>query len=100
MSRRERDPVLGSLSRCHIWGTSPSLFPCSLMVSVSSKDLPWPVFSTSEDDDKGAVGWLTGRSPPMMRAWDVAGGIHRSWIDLGKTTFWGGYTQDFDGLGG
>jgi len=60
----------------------------------------WPAFSTSEDDDKGAVGWLTGRKPPLMHAWDIAAGIHRSWIDLGKTTFWGGYTQDFNGIGG
>ena len=35
-----------------------------------------------------------------MHAWDIAGGIHRSWIDLGKTTIWGGYTQYLDGLGG
>jgi hypothetical protein len=35
-----------------------------------------------------------------MHAWDIAGGIHRSWIDLGKTTIWGGYTQDLDGIGG
>ena len=60
----------------------------------------WPGFSTSEDDDKGAVGWLTGKKPPLMHAWDIAAGIHRSWIDLGKTTFWGGYTKDLDGLGG
>ena len=60
----------------------------------------WPAFSTSEDDDKGAAGWLTGKKAPLMHAWDIAGGIHRSWIDLGKTTFWGGYTQDFNGLGG
>ena len=60
----------------------------------------WPAFSTSEDDDRGAVGWLTGRKPPKMHAWDIAGGLHRSWIDLGKTTIWGGYTQDHDGIGG
>jgi predicted porin len=60
----------------------------------------WTAFSNSEDNDKGAVGWLTGRKPPEMHAWDIAGGIHRSMLDLGKTTIWGGYTQDHDGLGG
>lgn len=60
----------------------------------------WTAFSNSEDGDKGAVGWLTGRKPPEMHAWDVAGGIHRSMIDLGKTTIWGGYTEDHNGLGG
>jgi hypothetical protein len=60
----------------------------------------WTAFSNSEDGDKGAVGWLTGRKPPEMHAWDIAGGIHRSMLDLGKTTMWGGYTENHDGLGG
>ena len=60
----------------------------------------WAANSNSENDDKGAVGCLTGRSPPVMHAWDIAGGIHRSWIAVGATTIWGGYTQDHDGLGG
>ncbi|MGB3020526.1 MAG: hypothetical protein WBB50_00195 [Methyloceanibacter sp.] len=60
----------------------------------------WGAFSNSKNDDIGANGVLTGRRPPEMHAWDLAGGIHKGWFAPGKTTIWGGYTEDRDGLGG
>jgi predicted porin len=60
----------------------------------------WGANSNSENNDIGAVGVFTGKAPPVMHAWDIAGGIHREFFEPGPTTFWGGYTQDKDGLGG
>ena len=67
----------------------------------------WAANSNSENDDIGAEGVFTGKAPPVMHAWDIAGGISREFVwngvgpgSLGATTIWGGYTQDQDGLGG
>ena len=67
----------------------------------------WGANSNSENDDIGAEGVFTGKGPPVMHAWDIAGGISREFVwngvgpgSLGATTIWGGYTQDQDGLGG
>jgi predicted porin len=60
----------------------------------------WGANSNSQDDDIGAKGVYTGKAPPVMHAWDIAGGIHRKFFEPGPTTIWGGYTQDRDGLGG
>ena len=60
----------------------------------------WAANSNSEDDDIGAEGVYTGKAPPVMHAWDVAGGISKAFFSPGATTIWGGYTQDQDGLGG
>ena len=60
----------------------------------------WGANSNSENDDIGAEGVFTKKGPPVMHAWDIAGGIHRSFFAPGATTMWGGYTQDQDGLGG
>ena len=35
-----------------------------------------------------------------MHAYDIAAGIHKGWFAPGKTTIWGGYTRDEDGVGG
>ncbi len=73
------------------------------MVSIIHKPsglFLWGANSNSQDDDIGAEGFFTGKAPPVMHAWDIAGGLHRSFFDAGKTTIWGGYTQDNDGLGG
>ena len=60
----------------------------------------WAANSNSENNDIGAVGVYTGKAPPVMHAWDVAGGISKAFFSPGATTIWGGYTQDQDGLGG
>jgi hypothetical protein len=60
----------------------------------------WAANSNSQDNDIGAKGFITGQGPPVMHAWDVAGGIHRKFFAPGATTIWGGYTQDNDGIGG
>ena len=60
----------------------------------------WGANSNSEDADIGAKGVYTQKGPPVMHAWDIAGGIHRKFFEPGATTMWGGYTQDQDGLGG
>jgi len=60
----------------------------------------WGANSNSENNDVGAIGVFTGKAPPVMHAWDIAGGIHREFFEPGKTTIWGGYTNDKDGLGG
>jgi predicted porin len=60
----------------------------------------WGSNSNSQDDDIGAEGFITGKAPPVMHAWDIAGGIHRDFFAPGKTTIWGGYTVDQDGIGG
>ena len=60
----------------------------------------WGANSNSEDADIGAKGVYTQKGPPVMHAWDLAGGIHRKFFEPGATTMWGGYTQDQDGLGG
>jgi predicted porin len=60
----------------------------------------WAANSNSENNDIGAKGVFTGKAPPVMHAWDVAGGISKDFFGPGATTFWGGYTQDRDGLGG
>ena len=61
----------------------------------------WAANSNSENDDIGAEGVFTGKAPPVMHAWDIAGGISREFVwngigpgSLGATTIWGGYTQD------
>jgi hypothetical protein len=60
----------------------------------------WGANSNSENNDVGAAGFITGKAPPTMEAWDIAGGLHRDFFAAGKTTIWGGYTWDSDGLGG
>ncbi len=60
----------------------------------------WAANSNSENNDIGAEGVYTGKAPPVMHAWDVAGGISKAFFAPGATTMWGGYTQDRDGLGG
>jgi predicted porin len=60
----------------------------------------WGANSNSEDADIGAKGVFTQKGPPVMHAWDIAGGIHRDFFAPGATTIWGGFTQDQDGLGG
>ena len=60
----------------------------------------WGANSNSENDDFNARGWLTDRAPPVMHAYDIAAGIHKDWFAPGKTTIWGGYTRDQDGIGG
>jgi hypothetical protein len=76
------------------WGGTASILhkPSGLWV--------WAGNSNSQDDDIGAAGFITGKAPPVMHAWDIAGGIHRNFFAPGKTTIWGGYTSDQDGLGG
>ena len=59
----------------------------------------WGAFSNSENDDSNAIGVFTGTRAPEKKAWDIAGGLHRDFFALGKTTIWGGYTQVEDGLG-
>jgi hypothetical protein len=59
----------------------------------------WGANSNSQDDDIGAEGFLTGRAPPVMHAYDISGGLHREFFAAGKTTIWGGHTWDFDGIG-
>ena len=60
----------------------------------------WAANSNSENNDIGAVGVFTGKAPPVMHAWDVAGGVSKNFFGPGATTMWGGYTKDQDGLGG
>lgn len=72
----------------------------------------WGANGNSENDDIGSkrfpgTGVFTGKGPPVMHAWDIAGGIGREFVwngvgpgSLGVTTIWGGYTNDQDGLGG
>lgn len=60
----------------------------------------WGANSNSENNDIGAEGFITGKAPPVMHSWDIAGGIYRDFFAPGKTTIWGGYTWDSDGLGG
>lgn len=60
----------------------------------------WGGNSNSENNDIGAEGFITGKAPPVMHSWDIAGGIYRDFFAPGKTTIWGGYTWDSDGLGG
>ena len=72
----------------------------------------WGANSNSEDDTIGSkrftsTGVFTGKGPPVMHSWDIAGGISREFVwngigpgSLGPTTIWGGYTNDQDGLGG
>jgi hypothetical protein len=60
----------------------------------------WGANSNSEDNDIGAAGFITGKAPPVMHSWDIAGGIYRDFFAPGKTTIWGGWTTDQDGLGG
>src|SRR4029079_8471456 len=60
----------------------------------------WGCNSHSENEALGAVGFITGKAPPVMHAWDFAGGLHRDFFAAGKTTIWGGYTWDEDGIGG
>jgi hypothetical protein len=68
----------------------------------------WTANSNSEDDTIGSsTGVFTGKGPPVMHAWDIAGGISREFVwngvgpgSLGATTIWGGFTKDQDGLGG
>ncbi len=59
----------------------------------------WGTNSYSENNDPLARGFFTGNAPPLMKAWDIAGGLHRKFFDLGPTTIWGGYTMDEDGIG-
>ena len=35
----------------------------------------WAANSNSENNDIGAEGVFTGKAPPVMHAWDIAGGI-------------------------
>ena len=60
----------------------------------------WAGDSNSENNDIGAKGVYTGKAPPVMHAWDVAGGVSKNFFGPGATTMWGGYTKDQDGLGG
>lgn len=78
------------------WGASASIKhkPTGLFV--------FGAWSSSEDDDSNTInaGVFTGTSMPTMEAWDVQIGIQKQWWDLGNTTFWGGYTQADNGIGG
>jgi hypothetical protein len=64
----------------------------------------WANFSWtfSEDRDSNTInaGIFDGKSAPDMFAWDISGGIQKSWFDAGKTTLWGGCTNSSDGIGG
>jgi predicted porin len=60
----------------------------------------WGANSNSQDNDIGAEGFITKKGPPVMHAYDIAGGIHRKFFEPGATTIWGGWTTDQDGLGG
>lgn len=82
--RRDMKELAGSASIMHL--------PTGLFV--------FGAFSSSEDDDSGAVGIFTGTQAPDMFAWDAEIGIQREFIPLGDTTFWGGYTVVNDGIGG
>jgi hypothetical protein len=59
-------------------------------------------YSASESDatNRENAGIFTGTSSPEMNAWDVQVGIQREVIALGNTTFWGGFTNTEDGIGG
>lgn len=62
-------------------------------------------FSFSDDNstNRQNVGVFTGTSSPDMNAWDARVGIQRKFGmlgDLGDTTFFGGYLQINDGIGG
>ncbi len=59
----------------------------------------WGANSNSQDDDIGAEGFITGKAPPVVHNWDIAGGLHRDFFAPGATTIWGGYTQANDGIG-
>jgi predicted porin len=78
------------------WGGSASIMhkPTGLFV--------FGAFSTSEDEDTNRInaGVFTGTTTPDMNAWDLQVGIQREFIEVGKTTFWGGYTNTEDGIGG
>jgi hypothetical protein len=84
----------GFKRRMKEWAGSASIIhkPTGLFV--------WAGNSNSEDNDIGATGVYTGKAPPVMHSWDVAGGISKAFFAPGATTIWGGYTQDQDGLGG
>ncbi len=82
-TRREQQEWAGSFSILHK--------PTGLFV--------WGANSNSENDDPLASGFFTGRRPPTMHAYDIAGGLHRKFFDVGPTTIWGGYTVDEDGIG-
>jgi predicted porin len=60
----------------------------------------WGANSNSQNNDIGARGFITNEGPPVMHAYDIAGGIHRDFWEPGKTTLWGGWTTDQDGIGG
>ena len=53
----------------------------------------WGANSNSENNDIGAEGVYTGKAPPVMHAWDIAGGISKAFFSPGATTIWGGFTQ-------
>jgi hypothetical protein len=62
-------------------------------------------FSTSDDNasNRNNAGIFTGKSTPMMTAWDAQIGIQRKFGvlgTLGDSSFFGGYVQINDGLGG
>ena len=78
------------------WGASASILhtPTGLFVTGA--------YSTSENDDTNRInaGVFTGTSSPDMDAWDVQGGVHKKFLDLGLSTFLVGYTNGQDGVGG
>lgn len=59
-------------------------------------------FSTSHDDasNRKDAGIFTHTDSPDMDAWDLQLGIQRSLTKLGDTSFFGGYSQVDDGVGG
>ena len=82
--KRDLKELAGSASIMHI--------PTGLFV--------FGAFSSSENNDTGAVGAFTGTQAPDMDSWDVSVGIQKEWWALGETTLWGGYTRSNDGIAG
>ena len=57
-------------------------------------------FSENNDTNRKHAGVFTGTDSPNMNAWDAQIGIQRKWIELGESSFFGGFTNINDGIGG
>jgi predicted porin len=57
-------------------------------------------FSDNHDSNRQNAGVFTGTDSPDMSAWDAQVGIQRKWMELGDSSFFGGFTNINDGIGG
>jgi hypothetical protein len=61
------------------------------------------MWSDQNDSDTIHAGFYTGTSAPLMNSWEVELGIQRKLgflSPLGDSSFWGGYEEILNGIGG